>query len=834
MYKILPRNTAKLLALALAVIMILSLAACRKEPAKEPEQSAAPTAVAEPSTRPTESAPVETVKDQTLVVGYSNFSEKFSPFFASSEYDRDVSEMVHVPLLEYDREGNMILKGIEGQTIPYNGADHYYQGIADCVITGNPDGTVVYDFKLREDIAFADGEPLTADDVIFSMYVLSDPAYDGNSTFHALPISGMAAYRGGMCPLWQIIFDDLAAGNDTSAGTYYTAEDAANFEKAFKEAGIKFTQEIVDYCTANFAEEYAVEATGFSAGEVAANEGLQVALGEWAWGYAEGIGDDGLFRDAAGNTFDFAAGRYPTVEEYWNMILDTYGYDLSDEGINYDSTGTAISTFIGDTIIEKYPDLAAVVRTGDSAPNISGIEKTGDYSLRVTMDSLDAAAILQFNLSVAPLHYYGDKNLYDYEKNMFGFKKGDLSIVKSVTTKPMGAGPYKFVSYDKGVVTFEANELYYKGAPKIAHILFREASDADKLTGVATGMFDIAAPPINEAIVASIKEYNGGGLTGDVITTVTVDNLSYGYIGIQADVVSVGGDSGSEASRNLRKAFATLFSAYRDTAIDSYYGERATVIQYPLSNTSWAAPKPADKGFAIAYSTDVDGNPIYNDTMSADQKYEAALKASIGYLKAAGYTWDEAAGKFTAAPEGASLRYEFMIPAGGTGDHPSFGIVTAASAALKTVGIDLQINDLSNSSALWEVLDAGACAMWAAAWRASLDPDMYQIYFSKNAAGHGGTGYNYYRINDSRLDELIIAARSSTDRSFRKATYKQCLEMILDWAVEIPTYQRQNAFIFSTERVNMSTVTPDITAYWDWMRDLELLEMNGSTPNEGA
>ena len=137
---------------------------------------------------------------------------------------------------------------------------------------------------------------------------------------------------------------------------------------------------------------------------------LQVALGEWAWGYAEGIGDDGLFRDAAGNTFDFAAGRYPTVEEYWNMILDTYGYDLSDEGINYDSTGTAISTFIGDTIIEKYPDLAAVVRTGDSAPNISGIEKTVIIPAR-NNGLLDAAAMLQFNLSVAPLHYYGDKNL---------------------------------------------------------------------------------------------------------------------------------------------------------------------------------------------------------------------------------------------------------------------------------------------------------------------------------------------------------------------------------------------------------------------------------------
>lgn len=167
-----------------------------------------------------------------------------------------------------------------------------------------------------------------------------------------------------------------------------------------------------------------------------------------------------------------------------------------------------------------------------------------------------------------------------------------------------------------------------------------------------------------------------------------------------------------------------------------------------------------------------------------------------------------------------------MIPADGTGDHPAFGILTAVSAALEAIGIDLQINDLSNSSALWDALDAKTCAMWAAAWGASLDPDMYQIYYSENAVGHGGTDSNYYGINDSTLDELIVAARSSTDQSFRKATYKQCLDIILDWAVEIPTYQRQNVVIFSSDRVNMSTVTPDITTYWSWLHDLETIEMN--------
>ncbi len=801
--------------------MVFSLAACGKKAQADPSPTGeSPSASVEPSPS------AEPVEEKTLVAGYSNFSEKFSSFFASSAYDVDVAHMTQLFLLDFDREGKMLLNGIEGETIPFNGVDHFYQGITNCEITENADGSVVYDLTLREDVVFSDGTPMTIDDVIFSMYVYADPAYDGSGTFYALPIKGIEEYRAGMSSVWSLILADIAAGNDTSASTYYTATDAANFEKALKTAGIAFTQEIVDYCVANYLADYAEAATGFTADEVAANPGLQVALGEFLWGYADGLGEDGLFVDNAGNTFDLKAGQYPTIEEYWDMILGNYGYDLSDAGINLETAGTSITTFIGDTLLATNPELSASVQTGESAPNIAGIEKTGDYSVRITMDSYDAQSLYQFNFDVTPLHYYGDTSLYDYDKNMFGFKKGDLSDVKSVTTKPMGAGPYKFVSYENGVVTFEANELYYKGATKIKYILFQEAPDADKLTGVATGTFDISDPSISDSVVNSIKDYNGGEMTGDAITTISVDNLGYGYIGLQADVMKVGSDSGSDTSKNLRKGFATMFSVYRDSVIDSYYGERAAVIQYPISNTSWAAPKPADDGYEIAYSNDVDGNPIYTDNMTNDEKFAAALDAAVGFFKAAGYTWDDAAGKFTAAPTGASLSYEFMIPADGTGDHPAFGIITAVSAALKDIGIDLQVNDLSNSSALWDALDAGTCAMWAAAWQATPDPDMYQVYHSSNALGHGGTDSNYYGINDKTLDELIEAARTSADQSFRKATYKQCLDLVLDWAVEIPTYQRQNVLIFSTERINMSTVTPDITTYWTWLHDLEKLDMN--------
>ena len=71
-----------------------------------------------------------------------------------------------------------------------------------------------------------------------------------------------------------------------------------------------------------------------------------------------------------------------------------------------------------------------------------------------------------------------------------------------------------------------------------------------------------------------------------------------------------------------------------------------------------------------------------------------------------------------------------------------------------------------------------------------------------------------------------MEGRTSTDESFRKSTYKQCLDIILDWAVEIPVYQRQDGTIFSTERINMDTMTPDTTPFYDWRQDIQNVELN--------
>ena len=766
-------KSIKLMALVLALVMVVSMfAGCKKA------DDATTTESNDVTTESNETTENNSDKADTLVFATATFGQKFSTFFATTAYDMDVVDLTTGGLLTADREGNIVRNGIEGETIPYNGTDYTYYGMGDVEVVENDDGTVDYNLTMRDDIVFSDGEPANIDDVIFGIYVMADPTYDGSSTIYAVPIEGMDEYRGGMEALTNVI---LEAGPD-AVSELSNKEDTEYFWNAFNAAGEKFCQSIADYVIANYgAEDFksAVEMWGYQAEDTAT---------------------------------------------MWQQMIANYGYDITDNGINAEVADKDFSEFLNEELGDKADMYAAGVSTGDSAANISGIERTGDYSMTVHCTKFDATAIYNMAFPIAPLHYYGDPSAYDYENNQFGFTKGDLSVVKSKTSQPLGCGPYTFDSYENGVVTLVANPNYYKGEPKIKYIRMVESVDADYVPGIQSGTFDLATPSISADTVKALEDGNSNGeLSGDVTTTALVDYRGYGYVGINADVVKVGSDSGSDASKDLRKALMTVMAIHRDTVIDSYYGERAAVIQYPISNTSWAAPRPTDEGYENCYSRDVDGNPIYTDGMTEEEKYDAALQAAVGFLKAAGYTFDDN-GVITAAPEGAETSYEMLVPGSGQGDHPAYGVALAASEQLKTIGFDLVVSDVESS--VWnDSLEANTAQLWCAAWQATADPDMYQVYYSANAHGEG-TNSNHYQITDSELDTLIVDARSSSDNAYRKATYKTCFDIILDWGVELPLYQRKDCTVASTVRVNVDTLPKDMTPYWSWDAEIETLEMN--------
>lgn len=755
-----------MLALIMSAVMICSVPVMAEEAASEAE-----------------AAPTEQAAHDNFVFATATFGQKFSPFFATTAYDMEVVDLTQLSALAADRGGAIIYNGIEGETINYNGTDYTYYGMGDVTVTQNDDGTVDYTIKIRDDVKFSDGEPVTIDDYIFSFYVLVDPTYDGSSTIYALPIEGMEEYRSGMQSKLDLILGTERAGYEENE--YFTQEEYDAFWTAFDAAGEAFAQEIVDYLVA--------------AGYNTAEDSVATCAANWGYELAE---------DA-------------TTADFFAEMVNTYGYDLSDEGINLETAGTSILEFItaelGDEAMAAYQ---TGIQTGEGAPNVSGLTRVDDYTVNLHMTEFDATAIYNVGGYLAPLHYYGNVDEYDYENNKFGFTKGDLSGVKSVTSKPIGCGPYVFDGYSNGVVTLKANEYYFEGKPVTDVVLMQEAIDSDYVPGIVTGSFDLAVPSINDETLKAIQDANSNGeLQGDVLHTILVDYRGYGYLGINADLVNINDEPGSDASKALRKGFMTLFSVYRDTVINSYYGDRASVIQYPISNTSWAAPKPADEGYHAAYSVDVDGNPIYTEGMTEEERYAAAKEAAIGYFKAAGFTYDEAAGKFTDVEQS----YEVLIPGAGQQDHPAYGVATAAASVLEELGIKLQVNDVGTD--VWNnALEGNTAMMWAAAWQATVDPDMTQVYHSDNAHGNG-TNSNHYSVDDEELDSLIKEGRGSADTEYRKSIYKNAMEIIMDWGVELPLYQRKDCTVASAERVVIDSLPHDMTPYWGWYAEINTLEL---------
>ena len=764
------KNTKQVLALAMAVAMAAGLlAGCGSSASSSAESVASSEATSEAAATDTGSS------DGTLVLADTGFEGKFSPFFAASSADQHVIDLTNIALLGADRKGEMILKGIEGETREYNGTDYTYYGPADCEVTENADGTVTYAINMRDDLVFSDGTPITIDDVIFNLYVYMDPTYDGSATLYSMPIAGLDDYRNSMTTLSKLIAE---AGEDNTDNSLFTAEQQKAFWDAVNEGGTAFAQEIVDNCVA----------AGYAA------DSNDVATAASAWGF------DGLAADA-------------TAKDFFLAIAENYDWNFAS--MEAETAGSALSDLIP---ADVYAYSTTGVATGADVDTVSGIVKTGDYSMTITTTELSNSMIYQLQLPIASLDYYGDRSLYDYDNHSYGFKKGDLSKVRSVTGNPMGAGVYTFNKYSDGVIYLDANPNYYEGEALIKHVNMKETQEADKITGVQAGTIDISDPSYSLEAANQIATINGGNsdLDGSVITTRLKDFRGYGYIALSAENVKVGNDPASEESKDLRKAIMTVIAAYRDEGINSYYGDTATIINYPMSNTSWAAPSVTDDGYKIAYSTDVDGNEIYTSDMSGDTKYAAALQAALGYFEAAGYTVEN--GQVTAAPAGAKMEYTVNIGASGNGDHPSFQVLTNAAAALKTIGFTLTVNDLANASDLYSSYQSGVAEGWVAAWQSTNDPDMYQLYDS-----NGST--NYYKINDSDLDELIEAARQTTDQDDRKAMYKEAMEIILDWGVELPVYQRSEATIFSSERVDTTTIPNDMTPYWTYQSEINKIAL---------
>ena len=121
-----------------------------------------------------------------------------------------------------------------------------------------------------------------------------------------------------------------------------------------------------------------------------------------------------------------------------------------------------------------------------------------------------------------------------------------------------------------------------------------------------------------------------------------------------------------------------------------------------------------------------------------------------------------------------------------------------------------QVTVRADSSALTK-LATGSLEVWAAAWGSTIDPDMYQVYH-KDSSATSTKAWGYREIaNDAELtyekgivddlSKLIDQGRTTDDQASRKETYKEAMKLVLELAVEMPVYQRQNLYAYNSKNV---------------------------------
>ena len=491
---------------------------------------------------------------------------------------------------------------------------------------------------------------------------------------------------------------------------------------------------------------------------------------------------------------------------YGWMTGDTIRTNFTaDEKSKYFETATREVLTISGVTTKK----ASVIGTGSNQKNLG---QQCDV-LQIKIRGVDPKAIWNFGFVVAPMHYYSGvyegKNYvtaFDADKGEFGLKYGSAAFMTEVVNAPnkiglpVGAGAYKassragtpaksgedFFGDQQSRVFYERNEYFTtlgKGIEnaKIKYMQYRVVASEQLVSSVIQGEVDYAEP---SATPENKDELKSGGIGVEEALT-----SGYGYIGINPRYVP---------NINVRRAIIKAMNT--QLIIDNYYKGMASLISRSMTRASWAYPETATTYTApngISYAADKVGNEIKaiveaeGYTLNGDGVYSKTIP---------GYGEDV-------------LDYTFTI-AGGSTDHPAYNVFIKAREILNRNGWNVKV---AQSATALSDLTTGKLEVWAAAWSSTIDPDLYQVYhMDSKATSINNWGYPQIKANTTlyseewgiiqKLSGKIDDARSTTDQPTRKKIYADALELIMELAVELPTYQRNDLFAFNQDLLDRKTM----------------------------
>lgn len=743
--------------------------------------------------------------DVPLVIGSTRFAKQFNPFLAENSADRQAIDLTQIDLVSNDRSGKLVYKGIDGELREYNDTNYTYYGPSDISIHyDETKNTTEYKIKIRDDMRFSDGEKVTIDDVIFSMYVLCDTSYQGSRKLKTMPIKGLANYWADSTKAEKLSDKKVNA---------YIKKMPSRLKKWIQKSVIKKELQ-EDYENAVLV----YERKGYSSVEM-------------------------YFADRHNIS---NKGKALTRKELLSKAEAKY----SKKGYQALALKLYQNKNAFDAQIKTQARVFLAKGKGKKVSRIAGIQKTGTYEMSITTNGYSKEMSSALKLPICALHYYGDTTKYDYEHYSFGFTRGDISSVLANKSNPVGAGAYRFVKFENNVVYYTSNDLYYKGCPQVAFLQLKDMTDTLKETKkalqekmkdqtatevksdkeqddadpqatinpnadvseIAGNTVDVLKGRYNATEYAGIEQSNSNGkLSGSTIQTQMISDGEYHYIGIHAKNVSVNADAQGEQSVALRKALATVFSAARGVLNEE--NNLARIVNYPVAAESWLSKTSKEEDYETAYSKDASGEEIYASDDEWADKMDAAQKAALAYFKKAGYTVEGT--KVTKAPAGASMAYTVWVANGKK--NAIYPVVQKAQQTFQKLGITLKLEKVKGQEALTRKLASGKQQIWIA------DRDLTDNNVEARYASY--SSQNIFGVVDETIDTNASSLLSFMSTSARKKAYQKCFDAVLDQAVEVPVCEYREFILYSAERMNRSTIPDSTTVFYSWFNEIQKITM---------
>src|SRR5881628_1875760 len=290
---------------------------------------------------------------------------------------------------------------------------------------------------------------------------------------------------------------------------------------------------------------------------------------------------------------------------------------------------------------------------------------------------------------------------------------------------PVGTGPFKFVSWDRGQsVVLEKNPAYWKHPVKVDRVIYRPiVEDQARLTELLTGALDL--------IVGTPPDFVTQLENNPKITLLKQVGAHVWYLGIN----------------NQKKPFDDK----RVRQALNYAVNKEAIVRDVLKGTGSMSAGPVLPG---TWGADAGLKPYPYDPERAKK-----LLADAGYP-----------GGFTTS---------MWVPESGSGMQSPVAMATVMQSNLKAVGVNVNLQTMEWGAFLAK-LRSKEQELFALSWMAgSEDPDMV-MYPLLHGSQWTPNGPNRALYRNERFDELLTQARQTTDQAKRGQLYREAQTILVE------------------------------------------------------